>query len=141
MDLASVAFEHAPIGIAVVDLDGRCRRANAALARLLDTDPERLLGAPLPLMSAELERVLCGQQGTVEYELAHAAPGADVRSLLVRAAAGQPGSVVISVHDVTARTRAESELREREAIFRAVFEDSSVGMALVGADGRFVKVP
>jgi PAS domain S-box-containing protein len=51
------------------------------------------------------------------------------------------GTVWTSVHtDVTARRAADESLRETEQRFRGVFEDSPVGIALVGSDFRLVDV-
>jgi diguanylate cyclase (GGDEF)-like protein/PAS domain S-box-containing protein len=44
------------------------------------------------------------------------------------------------IHDVTERKRAESALRESEQRFRGSFERAATGMALVGTEGRFLRV-
>ena len=45
-----------------------------------------------------------------------------------------------SLQDITERKRAESALLESEKQFKSAFENSAIGMALVGLDGRFVRV-
>jgi len=45
--------------------------------------------------------------------------------------------LTLIVRDVSARVRAEEELRNREALFRAAFEHAPIGLALVDPDGRF----
>ncbi|HUJ70165.1 MAG TPA: PAS domain S-box protein [Syntrophorhabdales bacterium] len=42
--------------------------------------------------------------------------------------------------DVTDKKRAEEALKESESRFRSAFETSAIGMALVGLDGRWLKV-
>ena len=42
--------------------------------------------------------------------------------------------------DITERKRAEEALRQSERRFRRSFEDAAVGMALVGTDGRWLRV-
>jgi diguanylate cyclase (GGDEF)-like protein/PAS domain S-box-containing protein len=49
------------------------------------------------------------------------------------------GVAIVSV-DETERKRAEDGMRQSEARFRATFEQSAVGMALVGIDGRWMHV-
>jgi len=44
------------------------------------------------------------------------------------------------IRDVTERKRTESALRESEQRFRGSFERAATGMALVGTDGRFLRV-
>src|SRR5215203_6019128 len=44
------------------------------------------------------------------------------------------------IRDIAERKRAESALRESEQRFRGSFERAATGMALVGTDGRFLRV-
>ena len=74
--LLDFAFENAPIGIALVDLDGRIR-GNAAFAKLLALSPEKVLGTHLkdftlpddieaePILSRQ---VLQGRRGSYTIE-------------------------------------------------------------------------
>ena len=48
--------------------------------------------------------------------------------------------VVCTLSDITERKRAEEALRESEQRFKSSFEDASIGMALVGVEGRFLQV-
>jgi PAS domain S-box-containing protein len=50
------------------------------------------------------------------------------------------GGFVTTYTDITARRRAEEELRESEERFRSSFEHSGVGMALQHLDGRYFRV-
>jgi PAS domain S-box-containing protein len=52
---------------------------------------------------------------------------------------GQPARLVLAI-DVSERRKAERAIHEREALFRATFEQAAVGMALVSPTGRFLKV-
>jgi diguanylate cyclase (GGDEF)-like protein/PAS domain S-box-containing protein len=53
---------------------------------------------------------------------------------------GRLTSLLAFAQDVTARVRAEAEAAEREALFRATFEQAPVGIAHVGLDGRWLRV-
>ncbi len=52
---------------------------------------------------------------------------------------GRPAMLSVA-RDITERVQARESLRESEERFRQVFEDGSIGMALVGPVGRFFKV-
>ncbi|MGY4514453.1 PAS domain S-box-containing protein [Lysobacter sp. HA18] len=54
--------------------------------------------------------------------------------------AGHLVSMLAFAQDVTARVQAEAEATEREALFRATFEQAPVGIAHVGLDGRWLRV-
>ncbi len=52
-------------------------------------------------------------------------------------AGGVDGALVVA-HDVTERKRTERALRESEALFRSVFENTIMGVALADAGGRLI---
>ena len=54
--------------------------------------------------------------------------------------AGQLASMLAFAQDVTARVQAEAEAAEREALFRATFEQAPVGIAHVSLDGQWLRV-
>jgi PAS domain S-box-containing protein len=51
-----------------------------------------------------------------------------------------PDSAVVSVLDITDRVVVEEQLRDSEGRFRSMFEHSVPGMALIGTDGRWLRV-
>lgn len=52
---------------------------------------------------------------------------------------GKPPFLAGFTIDITERKRAEMALRESEARFRVIFEQSTVGMVIVSAEGRFLQ--
>jgi len=53
---------------------------------------------------------------------------------------GELLSMLAFAQDATARVQAEAEAADREALFRATFEQAAVGIAHVGLDGRWLRV-
>lgn len=81
----------------------------------------------------------------VRYETEHV--GADGRSINIdfslkpiRDADGRVVLLIPEGRDVTEAKRTAARLRESEELFRKAFEHSGIGMALVGLDGRWLRV-
>ncbi len=53
---------------------------------------------------------------------------------------GEPTGFEGTVQDISERKKAEESLRESEERFKSSFRDASIGMALVGLDGRWLQV-
>ena len=140
MDTGWVLLDRAPFGVGMLDRDGCCLRVNGAFCRQLDMDQAELVGVRFPLAGdGELERVLAGETPAVEYDRElHGAAGCSTWLLVSASAEG--ADVLVTGHDITARKAREAVLCERGAMFRTIFEDSQVGIALVDAGGRFVEV-
>ena len=84
--------------------------------------------------------------GLYEAEFRIRLPGGEYKWLfdrarvVARSPAGAPLKVIGVSLDVDARKRMDSALRQSEERFRLAFEFASVGMALVGPDGRWLRV-
>jgi PAS domain S-box-containing protein len=48
--------------------------------------------------------------------------------------------VLAIIRDITERKRGEEALRDAEALFHSVFDNASIGVAVVGPDGQFLRV-
>jgi PAS domain S-box-containing protein len=139
--------------ISVLEADGTVRYINPAVERVLGYRPEELVGIsvvdlihPDDLEQAQqnLAENLAnpGLRPPHEFRMAHK-DGSwrclehSVNNLLEDPDVG--GLMVIS-RDVTERKETEKALEESEELFRGSFDDASIGMALVGIDGRWLRV-
>jgi diguanylate cyclase (GGDEF)-like protein/PAS domain S-box-containing protein len=148
------AFEEAPIGMALVGLDGKFLRVNRALPEIVGYDTEHLLALTFQEIThpddleADLElvrQVIAGELRSYRMEKRYLrADGKQCWVLLsvslVRDDAGEPLYFVSQIEDVTERRRGEDALREAEDRFRSAFEEAPIGMAMSSADGRFLRV-
>ena len=66
--------------------------------------------------------------------------GGEQRHFEARLVRRDDGAMVAVVRDVTERHQAASKLRDSEQQFRVAFTHSSIGMALVSLEGRFLRV-
>lgn len=123
-------FEDAAIGMATMTLQGSIVRANDALARILGTEREALLGAPCGDVVSDPEGLADAVRAIVRH-------GADVVTLehaqeeerflrttltVVRDRAGTPLYLFAQCQDVTAQRQAELELRESEQRFKLMVD-------------------
>jgi len=147
-----LVFEGASDAILLGGADGRLQAVNPAACRLLGYSEEELVGMDAhDLTPAEwhdavdnqVRRKLNGCEDAAAYEMfvvdsAGARIPVEVRSSLIRD--GGVTSILGVVRDVRDRKRVELALRESEDRFRSAFEAAHIGMALVAADGRWLKV-
>jgi diguanylate cyclase (GGDEF)-like protein/PAS domain S-box-containing protein len=148
------AFDHAPIGMALVTPDGRWLQVNPAFCELLGYEPDEL--TTLTFMDvthpddleASLEhsrRQLDGEVDSLRIEKRYVRKNGAVvwvalSSTLTRNADGTPQHFVAQIEDVTDRVVAQRSLEEAEERFRRAFEDAPIGMAIVALDGRWLRV-
>ncbi len=110
------AFEDAPIGMAIVALDGTMQRVNARLCATTGHDEALLVGVGLDVLMLEEDRdglPWPAETGEVERRFARADGGvgwALWQHSLVRDAAGAPAYWVSHVLDISARKGVEREL-------------------------------
>lgn len=119
------AMEHAPIGMALIDLDGHWFRVNVALCELLGRDADALTGAvvedithpdDLAASHAQMGPLLAGERDAYAFEKRYLhADGhvvdAAVTVSLVRDEADAPLYVIGQIVDITQRKRTEERLR------------------------------
>lgn len=118
-------YDGAAIGIALVNNQGRVFECNPALATILGRAPEELLneslndlafGEDVNADSAEFSQLINGDRDFYRLEKRYYAKNGDVvcghlSVSLVRDADGNPQFAIEMIEDITARKRAEEELR------------------------------
>ena len=145
-----LSFEGAALGMALVAPDGTFLRVNAALCRLLGRDAHELssldfqsITHPSDLAAdvANCEAVLRGEVNGYEMEKRYLRGDGSVVCVLlsvslVRDQSGKPLYFVAQAQDLSDRKVAERQLQQSEALFRAAFDGSAVGMAIVELTGH-----
>jgi PAS domain S-box-containing protein len=135
-------FNHAAVGIAETDLDGRIVMVNRRFSEFVGRMPDELIGRPWSEMAhAEDSAVSAGQ---VAELIATGEPfnllsrwrrddgsvaWGNVSAGLVRNAGGEPANMVLVVEDVTARQHARAALRESELRLRRLVDSNIFGVA------------
>jgi PAS domain S-box-containing protein len=133
-----LAFEHAPIGMAIVAVDGTLTQSNPALCALLGRSAQELrhqhfqefthpddLETDLQL----LEALLRGERTNYRIEKRYVRPSGDIVDAvlsvaLARRADGSPLHFISQIEDVSERKRHEIELKEAHAFQQAVLAAS-----------------
>jgi len=144
------AFEHAPFGMSVSQLDGRFIQVNAALCRMLGYSERELLDISWPELThpedreSSLQRLeqlshqpdLCLEAEKRYIHRAGHVIWARMRISMVRASGDQPAHYVVHVEDITERKRAEEALSESEDRFRVMADSCPTMMWVTGAEGE-----
>ena len=149
--------ELAGVMLLALDRGGRVLHINARGAEILGRPVDEIVGRDwfadfVPERCRDeirrvFEQVMAGQADAPDtYENPVLCPDGSERIIAWRNArvrGPETGALVAAIssgEDVTDLRRAEAELRESEARFRATFEQAAVGMAHVGFDGRFLRI-
>jgi two-component system, cell cycle sensor histidine kinase and response regulator CckA len=137
-----VVVSSAPVGVAVLSLDGQVLECNPALARILDYSPQEVrsrgvagLSHPDDLMldvplftelvegkrdSYQIEKRYFRRDGSLVW--------CNLTVSLVRSAQNAPEFVIAIIEDVTERRQAVEALRESEAKLRSLYESDMLGI-------------
>ena len=160
-ELWRLTLQHSPIGMALVGLDGRLLMVNRALCDMLGYDVEGLsrrrfqelthaedLDGGLELFGQAVAGEIDSYRLRKRYLHAegHVVWG-DLSVALVRGQDGRPLHFISQILDVTEQRAHEERLeaasaeveRERQTL-EAIFEAVSVGLLLIGSDGRYERM-
>lgn len=137
--------------LAYWDSSQRCRFANRAYERWFGVTPESLIGTHISSLLGPLYRLnlpyiegaLRGQPQEFEREIPDPTGGPSrfaLANYIPDVVNGVVRGFFVLVTDISAIKRAEQSLRESEERFRLTIDAAPIGMALVGRDGRFLRV-
>ena len=147
-------FDTAKVGIGMMSLDRKLMDANPALCQMFGVPREELIGQTPVVVTYPEDYEASTQQfmdlisgnvdsfwGERRYQRRNGEVfWAHVTMSLVRDEAGKPIYIIGMLVDIDERKRAMLELNESEARFRAIFENSAIGMSLIGLDRQPLEV-
>jgi diguanylate cyclase (GGDEF)-like protein/PAS domain S-box-containing protein len=136
MALFDFAFEHAPIGIALVDTKGRIIKGNAAFSKLVGRPLDMVEGTPFSDfthpedLQADLDlfdEVLSGTRDGYTIEKRYIRPDASLVNVLIHVAAmrdesGEVVRFITQIEDITHLKKNERDLAERAAQLELAME-------------------
>ena len=151
LDRLETLINQMPIGCVTTDADLRVVSWNRAMEQTFGFAAEEIVGTIAPTRVVPPDRVdevrrmleLCRQGRDTEAYVARNVHknGREVicewHYVSMSDEFGRFGGLIVMAHDVTARSRAEDELRRREQLFRALVEKASDGFALLDQEFRF----
>ncbi|MGZ4337984.1 MAG: PAS domain S-box protein [Gaiellaceae bacterium] len=137
-----LTVDGAPIGMALVALDGRFVRVNRALCEIVGYEPEELIGLRFQAIThpddLDADLALAGQLARGElprYQLGKRYLRKDgtivdimLSTSILRGRDGAPLYYISQVEDITERKRAEEALRRSESQFRGLIEHMPDGV-------------
>ena len=138
-------FENSQIGIGVFKIDSQEHISNRALHEMLDYTGEELSrveqwdeivpGEERAACAERYAELIQGKRETDEYEQHFIRRDGRIvlgngKFQLLRDSTGKPQYVVGLTEDITERKRTQETLREREELFRTIFENAPIGISL-----------
>lgn len=135
--LRELLFEKASDGIVLVTPDGRVAEANTAFATMVKLERDALVGLRIP---DHLDCPTWGESADKSFHCQLRAADQSWWAVAVRETPLPYGFRQLVFRDRSALEASEGRLRKSEEHFRSAFEESAVGMALLGNDGTTLQV-
>jgi PAS domain S-box-containing protein len=146
-------FENAPVGMAIVHLDGCWQRVNPKLCEILGRTRDQLIGSTIQDLAhpddraADLQAAsafLAGHIDVYEVEKRCLHSSGEVvwvrlTASMVRQDNGRPDYFVAVIEDIQPRRRAEAKLRDSLAFERSLMESLALPVFVKDGDGRYIK--
>ncbi|MBN1667461.1 MAG: PAS domain S-box protein, partial [Anaerolineales bacterium] len=147
-------YENAAIGISLIAPDGRPFAVNPTLIQLSGRSEEELLtlggqeityAEDIDVGRTEFGEVLAGKRDSYQVEKRYVHKDGRVHWMrqsvsAVRDAEGKALYLVVIAEDIDDRKRAVEELRESEARFKAMFDNTAVGVSLMSLDRQILQI-
>lgn len=144
-------FDRSPVGAAIVGLDKKFLRCNAAFCSFLGYGEDELAGKSIAdvtfaedrnLGMEELGLILARELESFATEKRYVRKDGslvwgEVRISAVFDAAGRPSFLLPVIWDINKRKQAEAALQASEERYRAIVENTGEGIAFLGSDGTF----
>ena len=141
-------FDNAAVGIAMMTLDRRIVQVNPTATRITGYSPEEIYRTNPSDMVVEEDRLIdrelfldlvAGRRDQYLIEKRYLRRDGSqfwgrINFALVRDKQGQPQYIVGMIEDINEEKKSQQTLAESEARFRAMFENSAVGMGLMSLD-------
>jgi len=152
--LFETAFADAPVGMALVGLDGSWLKVNRALCQIVDWSQAELLARTFQDIThpddldadlAHVAALVRGDTDGYQMEKRYLRRSGEVIWIklsvtLVRDPSGAPAHFVSQIEDITAPREAQRALARSEVRLQAIFEHVPAAMALRDIDGRYEHV-
>lgn len=146
-------FEHSPVGMIIVGLDGKFQAVNHAVCLMLGYAANELVGMQFTdithpedraMCQAEIQLLLEGKKEPLLLEKRYLRKDGQVvwvtvTGSVVRDEQGQPQYLVGQAEDITDRRATQKALRQSELKFRSLVEQSLTGVYII-QHGRFAYV-
>jgi PAS domain S-box-containing protein len=150
-ELFRAAFDHAPLGISVIGLDGRRLRVNDACCRIAGYSREEMVGSGLGDFTHPddvagdqqfLAAAIAGEGDHLEREKRYLHKDGSVlwvqaQSEMVRDGLGNPLFVVAHIQDISERRVAREQRRASDRTLHAVIDHSPAMICVKDRDLRF----